>query len=78
LAGRWESAYDPQSRSKIPEDFQAELDRHPDAKTFFGTLNSQNRFGILFRIQTAKKAETRARKIEQFIRMLINQEKLYP
>lgn len=76
--GRWEGAYDSPARSKIPSDFQTELDHNPDAQSFFDTLNRQNRYAILFRIQTAKKAETRARKIEQFIRMLMNQEKLYP
>ena len=48
------------------------------AKTFFETLNSANRYAILFRIQTAKKAETRARRIEQFIAMLARHEKIHP
>jgi len=76
--GRWEAAYDSQSRASVPSDFQAELDKNAKAKAFFATLNSQNRYAILFRIQTAKKAETRARRIEQFIRMLAKQEKLHP
>src|SRR5262245_48380040 len=45
--GRWQSAYDSQSRSKIPSDFQSELDHNPKAKAFFDTLNSQNRYAIL-------------------------------
>ena len=76
--GRWDAAYDSQSRASVPSDFQAELDRNAKAKAFFATLNSTNRYAILFRIQTAKKAETRAKRIEQFIRMLENHEKLYP
>lgn len=76
--GRWDAAYDSQSRARVPEDFQAELDRKPKAKAFFETLNSVNRYVILFRLQTAKKAETRARRIQQFIQMLEKGEKLYP
>jgi uncharacterized protein YdeI (YjbR/CyaY-like superfamily) len=76
--GRWDAAYDSQSRASVPSDFQAELDRNAKAKAFFATLNSTNRYAILFRIQTAKKAETRAKRIEQFIRMLENHEKIYP
>jgi uncharacterized protein YdeI (YjbR/CyaY-like superfamily) len=76
--GRWEAAYDSQSSASVPSDFQAALDQHEEARAFFATLNSRNRYAILFRIQTAKKAETRAKRIEQFIRMLTNHETLYP
>ena len=76
--GRWEAAYDSPSEATVPSDFQAELDRNAQAKAFFAMLNSQNRYAILFRIQTAKKAETRTKRIEQFIRMLEKHEKLYP
>jgi uncharacterized protein YdeI (YjbR/CyaY-like superfamily) len=76
--GRWAAAYDSPSKATVPDDLQVELDKHPQAKAFFETLNSQNRFAILHRIQTAKKAETRARRIQQFIEMLAKQEKLYP
>ncbi len=76
--GRWDTAYDSPSRSTVPADFQAELDRNAKAKAFFATLNSQNRYAILFRIQTAKKAETRVKRIQQFVRMLEKKEKLYP
>jgi uncharacterized protein YdeI (YjbR/CyaY-like superfamily) len=76
--GRWEAAYDSQSRATVPDDFQAELDRNPAAKAFFTTLNSANRYAILFRIQTAKKPETRTRRIRQFIEMLEKNEKLHP
>jgi uncharacterized protein YdeI (YjbR/CyaY-like superfamily) len=76
--GRWDAAYDSHRTATVPDDFQAELDKNPAAQAFFASLNSQNRYAILFRIQTAKKAETRAKRIQQFIHMLKNQEKLYP
>jgi uncharacterized protein YdeI (YjbR/CyaY-like superfamily) len=76
--GQWEAAYDSQSRSTVPPDLQAELDKSQAAREFFATLNSQNRYAILFRIQTAKKAETRARRIRDFTAMLERKEKLYP
>lgn len=75
--GRWDAAYDSQSKATVPDDLQAELDRNPQAKAFFATLNSVNRYAILFRIQTAKKVETRARRIQQFIQMLEKNEKLH-
>ena len=75
--GRWEAAYDSPSRASVPSDLQAALDENAEAKAFFVTLNSQNRYAILHRIQTAKKVETRAARIEQFIRMLEKHEKLY-
>lgn len=76
--GRWDSAYDGSKRSTVPPDFQAALDAHPEAKAFFETLNSANRYAVLFRIQTVKKAETRARKIVQFVEMLARKEKFHP
>jgi uncharacterized protein YdeI (YjbR/CyaY-like superfamily) len=76
--GQWEAAYDSPGRAGVPDDLQAALDGNPAAKAFFATLNRQNRYAILHRIQTAKKSETRAKRIAQFIRMLENHEKLYP
>src|SRR5262249_24343235 len=76
--GRWDAAYDSPGSAPGPADFQAELDKNAEAKAFFATHNSRNRYAILFRIQTAKKAETRAARIRQFIRMLENHEKLHP
>lgn len=75
--GRWESAYASQSKAEVPSDFQAELDRNPKAKAFFATLESYNRYAILFRIHTAKKTETRAKRIQQFIGMLERGEKVH-
>jgi len=75
--GRWEAAYASQKNMEVPEDFQAALDKSKKAKEFFATLNSVNRYAILFRIQTAKKAETRLKRIQQFVGMLEKGEKLY-
>jgi len=76
--GRWELAYESQSRITIPDDFQSELDKNQQAKEFFSTLNSVNRYAILYRIQTAKKPETRSARIQKFIEMLSKQQKIYP
>jgi len=76
--GRWEKAYDSPSKATVPEDFQAALDATPRAKSFFETLDRANRYAILWRIQTVKKAETRTRKIQQFIEMLKKSEKIHP
>jgi uncharacterized protein YdeI (YjbR/CyaY-like superfamily) len=76
--GRWDGAYDSPGGAKIPADFQAVLDRSPRAKAFFATLDSRNRYAVLFRIQTAKKAETRAKRIKQFAEMLSRHEKIHP
>jgi uncharacterized protein YdeI (YjbR/CyaY-like superfamily) len=76
--GRWTVAYDSPSRSTPPEDFQAALDANARANSFFQTLDRANRYAILFRIQTVKKAETRERKIKEFIAMLERKEKIHP
>jgi len=76
--GRWESAYESQSKMAIPADFQSELDTNQQAKEFFNTLSGVNRYAILFRIQTAKKPETRSARIKKFIEMLAKNEKIYP
>ena len=76
--GRWAAAYASQSTQTIPDDFRLELDRHPKAKEFFETLNTLNRYAICHRIETAKKPATRRARIEKFIGMLANNEKLYP
>jgi uncharacterized protein YdeI (YjbR/CyaY-like superfamily) len=76
--GRWEAAYASQSKISVPDDFQRELDNNQQAQEFFMTLNSVNRYAILFRIHTAKKSETRSARITKFIEMLSNHQKLYP
>jgi uncharacterized protein YdeI (YjbR/CyaY-like superfamily) len=76
--GRWEQAYDSQSRATVPEDLQRELDKNPEAAKFFATLDSANRYAVLYRIHEARKPETRARRIEKFVGMLNRNEKLHP
>jgi uncharacterized protein YdeI (YjbR/CyaY-like superfamily) len=78
LDGRWEAAYESSSNATVPDDLQAALDANAEASAFFSTLNRTNRYAILFRIQTAKKAETREKRIREFIGMLERHEKLYP
>ena len=75
--GRWDAAYDSPKNSAVPDDLQAALDASPQAKEFFATLSSQNRYAILFRLQTAKKPETRARRITDFVAMLERGETLH-
>lgn len=76
--GRWDSAYDPQSTVTVPEDLQRELDRRPGAAAFFATLDSRNRYAILYRLQDAKRPETRARRLAEFVAMLEEHRKVYP
>jgi len=75
--GRWKQAYSSQKNISVPEDFQSALDKNKKAKAFFETLNSSNRYPFLFRIETAKKAETRAKRIQQFVEMLAKNEKFH-
>jgi len=75
--GRWKQAYSSQKNISVPEDFQSALDKNKKAKAFFETLNSSNRYPFLFRIETAKKAETRAKRIQQFVEMLEKNEKFH-
>ena len=76
--GRWEAAYDGAKSATVPDDLAAALTADPAAAAFFETLDRQNRFAILYRIQDAKKAETRARRIEKYVSMLAKGEKLHP
>jgi uncharacterized protein YdeI (YjbR/CyaY-like superfamily) len=75
--GRWEAAYDSPSAAAVPADFERELDRHPKAKAFYKTLTRANSYAILWRLQTAKKAETRAKRMRTFIEMLEKGETLH-
>ncbi|MES2438792.1 MAG: YdeI/OmpD-associated family protein [Verrucomicrobiota bacterium] len=68
--GRWEAAYHSSRTAEMPGDFIAALDREPDARAFFETLNKTQRYPFFFRITTAKKAETRSRRIADFVSML--------
>jgi uncharacterized protein YdeI (YjbR/CyaY-like superfamily) len=75
--GRWDAAYDSPANMQVPPDLQAELDARPAAAEFFATLNSANRYAILYRLHDAKRPETRARRLEQFVAMLERGETLY-
>jgi len=75
--GRWDAAYDSQGTMTVPDDLLAELNKRPKAKAFFATLDSANRYAILFRLQTAKRAETRAKRMLQFVGMLERGEKIH-
>jgi uncharacterized protein YdeI (YjbR/CyaY-like superfamily) len=68
--GRWAQAYDGAKTSTVPDDLQAALDASPKAKAFFATINAGNRYAVLWRVQTAVKPETRARRIAQLVDML--------
>jgi uncharacterized protein YdeI (YjbR/CyaY-like superfamily) len=75
--GRWEAAYAGQRTAKIPEDLQRELDRSEAAREFFATLDGANRYAILYRLQEAKKPETRERRLRKYIAMLERGEKIH-
>lgn len=68
--GRWDAAYEPQGSATVPEDFQRALDDNPAAKEFFETLRGTRRYSFLYRIADAKRPETRARRIKEFVTML--------
>jgi uncharacterized protein YdeI (YjbR/CyaY-like superfamily) len=76
--GRWEAAYDSPKTSTVPADFQAALDGNARARRAWTTIDSANRYAILWRVQTAKKAETRARRIADLVAMLGRGEVLHP
>jgi uncharacterized protein YdeI (YjbR/CyaY-like superfamily) len=76
--GRWDAAYEPASKAEIPPDLQAAFEAHPGAAEFFATVSAQNRYAVLFRLQGAKKPETRARRITAFAQMLARGETVYP
>jgi uncharacterized protein YdeI (YjbR/CyaY-like superfamily) len=76
--GRWEAAYAGPASIEVPPELTKALAANPKAKAKFATLNSQNRYAILYRIATAKRPDTRARRIEQFVAMLGRGETIYP
>jgi uncharacterized protein YdeI (YjbR/CyaY-like superfamily) len=76
--GRWDAAYAGQRTATVPDDLRAELDRNPAARQAFAGLDSRNRYAILYRIDDAKKPETRARRIAKFVAMLNEGETIHP
>lgn len=77
-SGQWAAAYQPTRSREIPPELEQALSLSPQARAFFDTLGSQNRFAFVFRVSTAKKAETRAKRVQEFIRMMENGEVFYP
>ncbi len=75
--GRWDAAYAPASTAAEPDDLRAALDAEPAARAFFDTLTGANRYAILYRVQTAKKPETRAARIEKFVGMCARRETIH-
>jgi uncharacterized protein YdeI (YjbR/CyaY-like superfamily) len=76
--GRWKAAYASPRRMRVPLDLAAALAARPRAASFFATLNARNRYAVLFRIQTAQRPDTRAKRLRQLVQMLSRKEKLYP
>ncbi|MEU0970024.1 YdeI/OmpD-associated family protein [Streptomyces sp. NPDC005917] len=76
--GRWDAAYDGAKSASVPDDLAAALAANPAAAEFFATLDGQNRYAILYRVQDVKKPATRVRRIEKYVAMLAEQKKLYP
>lgn len=76
--GRWEAAYAGPATIEVPDDLAAALAASPAAQEMFTRLTSQNRYAVLYRITTAKRADTRARRIEQYVGMLARGETPYP
>jgi uncharacterized protein YdeI (YjbR/CyaY-like superfamily) len=75
--GRWEAAYDGARTAAVPPDLQAALDARPKARSFFARLDAANRYAVLWRVQTAKRPETRAKRIETLVDMLARGEKIH-
>jgi uncharacterized protein YdeI (YjbR/CyaY-like superfamily) len=75
--GRWAAAYASPANATVPDDLEKALDANPKAAEFFATLSGSNRYAILYRLEDAKKPETRARRIDKFVAMLNEQKKIY-
>ena len=75
--GRWDAAYQSQKSAEVPDDLRQALDENPAAREFFETLKGANRFAILYRLQSAKKPETRQKRLAEFIKMLSEHRKIY-
>lgn len=76
--GRWQAAYAGPASAEVPDDLAAALAANPPAAAVFATLNGANRYAVLFRIQTAKRPDTRARRIEQLVEMLARGDTIHP
>jgi uncharacterized protein YdeI (YjbR/CyaY-like superfamily) len=75
--GRWQQAYDSHKNMTLPEDFLYQLEKDPKAKVFFETLNKTNKYSIAFQLQTAKKPETREKRMKVILEKLAKGEKFH-
>jgi uncharacterized protein YdeI (YjbR/CyaY-like superfamily) len=75
--GRWDAAYEGQRAAKVPPDLQRQLDANPAAREFFDSLDSANRYAIVYRLDDAKRPETRKRRLDKFVAMLERGEKIH-
>jgi uncharacterized protein YdeI (YjbR/CyaY-like superfamily) len=75
--GRWEAAYAGQRTAEVPDDLRRELDASPAAAEFFAGLDSANRYAVIYRLNDAKKPETRERRLRKFLAMLERGEKVH-
>ncbi|HEY4019213.1 MAG TPA: YdeI/OmpD-associated family protein [Pseudonocardiaceae bacterium] len=75
--GRWAAAYPSQKTAEVPDDLRKALDNDPEAREFFATLDSRNRYSVLYRIGDAKKPETRAARIQKYVAMLHEHQKIH-
>jgi uncharacterized protein YdeI (YjbR/CyaY-like superfamily) len=76
--GRWEKAYPAQGTAAYPEDFLREVNKNKKAKAFLKTLDSANRYAIIYRLHAAKKPETREKRLKQYVAMMAKGQKLHP
>jgi len=76
--GRWQAAYDSPANAKVPEDLADALRKSPRARRFFESLDARNRYAILHRLMTARRAESRSKRVAAFMQMLLDGRKLYP
>ena len=75
--GRWDAAYDGARTAQVPADLERALDARPEARAFFSRLDGANRYAVLWRVHTARRAETRARRVETLVEMLARGEKIH-
>ncbi len=75
--GRWEAAYEGQRSAAVPDDLRRELDASPAAREFFAALASANRYALIYRLDDAKRPETRERRLRMFVSMLERGEKVH-
>jgi uncharacterized protein YdeI (YjbR/CyaY-like superfamily) len=76
--GRWDAAYAGQATAEVPPDLAAAIAANPDARAMFDLLTATNRYALVYRVNDAKRPETRAKRIDQFVVMLARGDTLHP